>query len=91
MSVYVFIVLKHSSMLVLWGYVNTHVNIKYFTFNWFNFIFLINLLINKIFQIAEIVSVGTFTNILYCKNENQMQIKQFILVNDLMYYYLYQI
>ena len=78
-------------MLVLWGYVNTHVNIKYFTFNWFNFIFLINLLINKIFQIAEIVSVGTFTNILYCKNENQMQIKQFILVNDLMYHYLYQI
>ena len=76
-------------MLILWG--NTHVNIKYFTFNWFNFIFLINLLINKIFQIAEIVSVGTFTNILYCKNENQMQIKQFILVNDLMYYYLYQI
>ena len=60
-------------MLVLWGYVNTHVNIKYFTFNWFNFIFLINLLINKIFQIAEIVSVGTFTNILYCKSENQMQ------------------
>ena len=64
---------------------------KVFHFNWFNFIFLINLLINKIFQIAEIVSVGTFTNILYCKNENQMQIKQFILVNDLMYYYLYQI
>ena len=48
-------------------------------------------LINKIFQIAEIVPVGTFTNILYCKGENQMQRKQFILVNDLMYYYLYQI
>ena len=63
---------------------------NYFTFNWFNFIFLINLLINKIFQIAEIVSVGTFTNILYCKSENQMQRKQFILVIDLMYYYLCQ-
>ena len=87
MSVYVFIVQR---LLVLWGHVKTHVNIKYFTFNWFNFIFLINLLINKIFQIAEIVSVGTFTNILYCKSENQMQRKQFILVNDLMYYYLCQ-
>ena len=66
-------------------------NLKYFTFNWFNFIFLINLLINNTFQIAEIVSVGTFTNILYCKSENQMQRKQFILVNDFMSYYLYQI
>ena len=60
-------------MLLLWGYVKTHVNVNYFIFNWFNFIFLKYLLINKLFQIAEIVSVGTFTNILYCKSENKMQ------------------
>ena len=46
-----------------------------YTFIWFNFVFLINLLINKIFQIAEIVSVIIYIVIVYCKSENQMQRK----------------